>query len=101
MQPIQGRLVCDEITDLGGYSKAGRILAVLVGHIGHVCLAMIHRLRRSSPICLAQSYAKTSQVQYSLHLASFERSGLIPRPDEIPVLRRMTGISRGRTGLAA
>jgi len=42
MQPIQGRLVCDEITDLGGYSKAGRILAVLVGHIGHVCLAMIH-----------------------------------------------------------
>jgi len=58
---------------------------VLVGHIGHARLAngMIYWPRRSSPICLAQSSAKTSQVQYSLHLASFEQSGLMPRPDEL------------------
>jgi hypothetical protein len=40
---------------------------VLAGHIGHARLAdrMIYLLRRSSPICLAQSAA------------------IIPRPDEI------------------
>jgi hypothetical protein len=40
---------------------------VLAGHIGHARLAnrMIYWLRRSSPICLAQS------------------SAIIPRPDEI------------------
>src|SRR4029079_15351173 len=84
VQPIQSCLVC-ALGDLG----ATRILAgfwpVLVGHIAN---RMIYWLRRSSPICLAQSSAKTSQVQYPLHLASFERSGLIPRPDEISGLAR-------------
>ena len=49
-----------------------RFWRVLAGHIGHARLAnrMIYWLRRSSPICLAQSAA------------------IIPRPDEISGLAR-------------
>jgi len=37
------------------------------------------------PICLARSPPQRAKynITYSLHLASFKRSGLIPRPDEI------------------
>ena len=58
----KARLIC-ALVDLGlrGFWR------VLAGHIGHARLAnrMIYWLRRSSPICLAQS------------------SAIIPRPDEI------------------